>query len=110
MTTRNDDRRRLDEFARELEELRQRHARKNERHGESIHASALNTALRLITDLAAGFAAGMLLGWGIDSWLHTKPWGIVLGTLLGLAAGVRNVIRTAQALPPTTPPRKDDET
>jgi len=66
--------------------------------------------MRLLTDLAAGLIAGVLLGWGIDTWLHSKPWGIVIGSLLGLAAGVRNVLRTADAVSRKPPSDKPPDT
>ena len=94
MTTSDNDRRRLDELARDIEALRQRHER-GESRGENPHASASHLVMRLLTDLGAGLIAGVLLGWGIDHWLGSKPWGVIVGSLLGLAAGVRNVLRTA---------------
>ena len=98
MTTRDDDRRRLDELARDIEELRRRHERRRERRDDNPHARASQLVMRLLTDLGAGLIAGVLLGWGIDRWLDSRPWGIIVGSLLGLAAGVRNVLRTADSI------------
>jgi ATP synthase protein I len=107
MTGPDDDRKRLDALARDLEELRKRR-REKRKPRENPHAAASHLVMRLLTDLAAGLIAGVLLGWGIDRWLNTAPWGIVVGSLLGLAAGVRNVLRTADTVsgerPPTPPP------
>ncbi|MCE8458773.1 AtpZ/AtpI family protein, partial [Rhodovulum sulfidophilum] len=36
------------------------------------------------------------IGYGLDSWLGTKPIFLVLFILLGLAAGIRVMLRTAQ--------------
>ena len=106
MTTRDEDRKRLQKLEHELAELRrQREERREPR--ENPHAAASHLVMRLLTDLGAGLVAGVLLGWGLDKWLHTNPWGIVLGSLLGLAAGVRNVLRTADSVsrkPPSDPP------
>ena len=97
MSTHDEDRRRLDELARDIEELRRRHERR-ERRSDHPQARASQLVMRLLTDLGAGLIAGVLLGWGIDRWLDTKPWGIIVGSVLGLAAGVRNVLRTADAV------------
>lgn len=35
------------------------------------------------------------LGWAIDKGLGTSPWGLIVFLLLGFAAGVYNVIRSA---------------
>ncbi len=106
MTALDEDRKRLERLERELAELRRR-KEGNHRRRDNPHAAASHLVLRLLTDLGAGLIAGVLLGWSIDRWLETNPWGIVLGSLLGLAAGVRNVLRTADSVsrkPPFDPP------
>ncbi|MGC1452264.1 MAG: AtpZ/AtpI family protein [Candidatus Sulfotelmatobacter sp.] len=43
--------------------------------------------------LPAGTVAGWLLGSALDGWLHTS-WISVVGLLLGIAAGMVELIRT----------------
>ncbi len=50
---------------------------------------------RLSSELVAGVLVGAGLGWLIDRWLGTTPWGLMVFLLLGFAAGVLNVMRTA---------------
>jgi ATP synthase protein I len=38
---------------------------------------------------------GAGLGWLIDRWLGISPWGLMVFLLLGFAAGVLNVMRSA---------------
>jgi ATP synthase protein I len=38
---------------------------------------------------------GAGLGWLIDHWFGTTPWGLIIFLLLGFAAGVLNVMRSA---------------
>jgi ATP synthase protein I len=38
---------------------------------------------------------GVWVGWVLDKWLGTSPWMFFLFFVLGLAAGVLNVYRTA---------------
>ncbi|MDP1582272.1 MAG: AtpZ/AtpI family protein [Bradyrhizobium sp.] len=64
---------------------------------EQAHAraSAMATGLRLSSELVAGVLGGAALGWGFDRLLSTSPWGLIVFLLLGFAAGVINVMRTA---------------
>jgi ATP synthase protein I len=51
--------------------------------------------LRLSSELVAGVLVGALLGWGIDRFLSTSPWGLMIFLMVGFAAGVMNVMRSA---------------
>ena len=59
------------------------------------NASALARGFRLSTELVAGVLVGAFIGWALDRWLGTSPWGMMVFLLLGFAAGVFNVIRAA---------------
>ena len=61
-------------------------------------ASAMAVGLRLSSELVAGVLVGALLGWGIDWFLSTSPWGLIVFLLLGFTAGVMNVMRSAGAM------------
>jgi ATP synthase protein I len=53
--------------------------------------------MRVGTDLLAALIVGGLLGWLIDSYvLDSTPWGVAVGLVLGLIAGIRNAYRAAQ--------------
>ena len=58
--------------------------------------SAMGEALKLSTEMIAGVAVGGFIGWALDRWLGTAPILMVVFLLLGGAAGIMNVIRTAQ--------------
>lgn len=58
-------------------------------------ASAMAVGLRLSSELVAGVLVGALLGWGFDRFLSTSPWGLFIFVMLGFAAGVMNVMRSA---------------
>lgn len=57
---------------------------------------------RLSSELIAGVAVGALIGWGVDRLLSTSPWGLIVFFLLGFAAGVINVMRSAGVIPEQT--------
>ena len=48
--------------------------------------------------LVSGPAVGFAIGYGIDYWLHTSPWGKLIFLFIGIAAGFLNVYRDTQAL------------
>jgi ATP synthase protein I len=52
-------------------------------------------AMRLGADFVAGVAVGAALGWGFDRLFGTSPWGLMVFLLLGFAAGVLSLLRTA---------------
>jgi ATP synthase protein I len=58
-------------------------------------ASGYARGFRLSSELVAGVVVGAGLGWLTDRWLGISPWGLIVFLLLGFAAGVLNVMRTA---------------
>jgi ATP synthase protein I len=65
--------------------------------------SPMGFVLRLATELVLALFVGAAMGWGLD-WLfgqfglQTRPLFIVIMTLFGAAAGIRNVFRMARKL------------
>jgi ATP synthase protein I len=51
--------------------------------------------IRLVTDIVAGTLVGGAIGWFVDGWLGTSPWGLIVLLLLGVAAGILNALRSA---------------
>jgi len=64
-------------------------------NGPGDNASAIARGFRLSTELVAGVLVGAFIGWALDAWLGTRPWGMIVFLLLGFAAGVVNVMRAA---------------
>ena len=62
------------------------------------HYSQANLAWRMVTELVAGLAIGFGIGYGLDRLLGTLPVFLVLFTMLGLAAGIKVMLRTAREL------------
>jgi F0F1-type ATP synthase assembly protein I len=59
-----------------------------------------------VTTIGLEFALPVLLGYGVDSWLHTTPAGMIIGALLGFATGMSHAVRIARELGgQATPPR-----
>jgi ATP synthase protein I len=62
-------------------------------------AAGYAKGFRLSSELVGGVALGAGLGWLVDRGLGTKPWGLIVFLLLGFAAGVLNVMRSAGVVP-----------
>ena len=62
---------------------------------QTADASGFARGFRLSTELVAGVLVGAGIGWLLDRWLGTTPWGLMVFLLLGFAAGVLNVMRAA---------------
>ncbi len=62
-------------------------------------ASGYARGFRLSSELVAGVVVGAGLGWLIDRVLGISPWGLIIFLLLGFAAGVLNVMRSAGVVP-----------
>lgn len=60
--------------------------------------SQAQLAWRMVIELVAGIAIGFGIGFGLDSLIGTLPVFLVLFTLLGFAAGVRTMLRSAKEL------------
>lgn len=52
-------------------------------------------AMRMAADFVAGVLVGGAVGWGVDRFFGTSPWGLAVFLLLGFAAGILNVLRTS---------------
>ncbi len=56
-------------------------------------SSPWGIGLRVGVELVSALAVGLAIGWGLDRWLGTKPWLLLLFVLAGGAAGILNVWR-----------------
>ena len=85
---------------------------------EAAGQAAAGQAWRIIADLFGGVFVGLALGFIVDRFAGTGPWGLIGGVLLGFAVSVFMAWRTAQRLmaqakasgvEPTSVPFDDDE-
>ena len=65
---------------------------------ENPQTSNIGQAFKLSTELVAAVLVGTIIGFILDNWFDTKPWLIIIFFFLGAAAGMLNVIRTANQL------------
>ena len=77
-----------------LDEVRQR----DDARKVQAPPTSLNVALRFSTELIAALIVGAGIGWGIDRVFKTSPIFILVMSVLGMAAGVRNVIQASKEI------------
>ena len=73
------------------------------------HHSQAHAGWRMVTELVAGLVIGLCIGFGLDSLFGTLPIFLVLFVLLGFAAGVKTMLRSAQDLQRAQSGQPDDE-
>ena len=101
---------RLDEKLQAFEAARSRPA-------SSEAARSIGEGYRLLAELIGGVFGGVGLGWLVDRFAHTSPWGLGIGLAAGAGVSVFMAARTAvrmgrQAsakLPPPAASVDDDE-
>ena len=86
---------RLQRLGEGLARQRAEHISDNAGDDRATTASGYAKGFRLSSELVAGVVVGAGLGWLIDRWLGIAPWGLIVFLLLGFAAGVLNVMRSA---------------
>ncbi len=72
---------------------------------------------RLLGQMLGGVLGGIGLGWLIDHFAHTGPWGVIGGLLIGAGLSVFTTVQTASRISareaaksgPVAPVRDDDE-
>ncbi len=68
----------------------------------------MHIAFRLGTELTVATFIGGLLGFALDNFFGSKPWGLVVGIVLGVAAGCLGVYRVAMSLTIEENPEDND--
>lgn len=86
-----------DSDAASLDDLEKRLAAAREKHAEPVEYendnSLLGMAWRISTELVVAVCIGCAIGYGLDKLFNTAPIFIVLGLMLGIAAGLTNTFR-----------------
>lgn len=69
--------------------------------------SAYSQAVKVSSEFVAGIIAGALLGYLIDTFAGTSPWGMIVFLILGFAAAVLNVMRSLGMVATPRPEKRD---
>ncbi len=87
---------RMKKLSERLDDLKAKQA-PDKPHQEEKYSQA-NVGWRMVTELVAGLLIGFGMGYGLDVLFGTLPVFLVIFTLLGLAAGIKTMMRTAKEL------------
>ncbi len=86
----------LDELDRRIRAARDARAPKRGKAADKFTAAGM--AWRMTLELVVGVMVGAAMGWGLDALFGTLPVFLVVFILLGFAAGIRTVMRSADEL------------
>lgn len=65
-------------------------------------------AMKLSSEFISAIVVGALLGYLLDRFVGTAPWGLIVLLLLGFCAGVLNVLRAAGKVAKPEPGEADN--
>ncbi len=65
-------------------------------------------ATRMVTEMTVATFLGAVMGYAVDHYFDTGPWGLAVGVILGGAAGVLNVYRAAMEMEREEQTKEDD--
>ena len=87
----------LDDFKTRLKIAKSK-LEKNNLKNNGEKATFVGNAFKLGTELVAAVVVGTIIGFILDNWFGTKPWLMIVFFFLGTAAGILNVIRSANRM------------
>ncbi len=71
---------------------------KNNEPNRGTNDAALGKALKISTELVAAVVVGSTIGFLLDKWFDTKPLLTICFFIMGVAAGILNVFRSAKKM------------
>ncbi len=85
---------RIDALEGRLKAAREREVQRTSSAVQGADAST-RTGNRVLADLLGGIFGGALLGWVVDRFAGTSPWGLLVGLFLGIVVAFWNIFRIA---------------
>jgi len=79
-------------------EIAKKNIKTNQKNGQGSNAASLGKALKISTELVAAVVVGSTIGYLLDGWFDTKPVLTICFFLMGVAAGMLNVFRSAKKM------------
>lgn len=68
----------------------------NEETGRTVRTIGALSSVGIA--LVVAVVIGTALGYGVDRWFGTSPWGFLVGFIVGVAAGIRSLFHTVAAV------------
>lgn len=89
---------RIDALEARLKAAREREDERNRPQVKGVDAD-YRSGNRVLADLLGGIFGGLVIGWVIDHFAGTAPWGLLVMLFLGIIVAFRNIIRAANTRP-----------
>jgi ATP synthase protein I len=88
---------RLEKLSGELHSKRSESEGSQDKIGSDVvrTGQAMSLGFRVLAEFVSGVAVGGLIGWQLDEWMGTGPFGLIVFLMLGTIAGFWNVYRIA---------------
>jgi ATP synthase protein I len=74
---------------------------------EKSAESSMGEGYRLLGEVIGGVLGGLGLGWVVDHFAHTTPFGLVIGMLLGTAVSAYAAMQTANRMARSAATKED---
>jgi ATP synthase protein I len=83
------------------ERLKAAREREEQRNKPQVRGADASYKLgnRVLAELLGGLLGGALIGWVIDRFAGTSPWGLLVMLFLGIVVAFRNIIRISSRRP-----------
>ena len=78
--------------------IAKKNIRKDAQKKVSSNVASLGKALKISTELVAAVLVGTTIGFLLDNWFDTKPLLTICFFIMGVAAGMLNVFRSAKKM------------
>ena len=72
--------------------------KRDEKKNRGSNAASLGKALKISTELVASVVVGSTIGFLLDNWFDTKPLLTICFFIMGVAAGISNVFKSAKKM------------
>ena len=89
---------RIDALEERLKAAREREEQRNRPQVSGADAN-YRSGNRVLADLLGGILGGAVIGWSIDYFAGTSPWGLLVMLFFGIIVAFRNIIRAANTRP-----------
>ena len=91
---------RIDALERRLSAAKEREEQRNRPSaGASAGDANYRMGSKVLSELIGGIGGGALIGWVIDRFVGTSPWGLLVMMFLGIIVSFRNIIRNSNRRP-----------
>ena len=79
-------------------EIAKKNISNSRKNSEGSNAASMGKALKISTELVASVIVGSIMGFLLDNWFDTKPLLTICFFIMGVAAGIINVFKSAKKM------------